>query len=234
VSIVQKPVGPPVEGGAAQRPAPAELSGRFCRIEKLDATKHGAALWEDFRGHDDLWTYSTNGPFADEAAFRTWLEQRAKLADPFYHMVLDKDGKALGVATYMEIRPAMRVIEMGHIVYSPALQRTPIATEAQYLLARHAIETLGYRRYEWKCDSLNAASKRAALRLGFTFEGTFRQHMIVKGRSRNTAWFSIIDREWPRVRTAFEQWLAPENFDGAGKQKRKLEDIRNSLRNVSD
>ncbi len=234
MSTVQKPIGSPVEGGAAQRPAAVELSGRFCRIEKLDAGKHGPALWEALKGHDDLWTYSTNGPFADEAAFRTWLEQRAKLADPFYHVVLDKDAKALGVATYMEIRPAMRVMEMGHIVYSPALQRTPVATEAQYLLARHAIETLGYRRYEWKCDSLNAASKRAALRFGFTFEGTFRQHMIVKGRSRNTAWFSVIDREWPRVRAAFEQWLAPENFDEAGKQKRKLEDIRNSLRNVSD
>jgi RimJ/RimL family protein N-acetyltransferase len=136
--------------------------------------------------------------------------------------VVDADGRAVGILSLMEIRPAMRVIEVGNIVYSPALQRTPLATEAQYLIARYAIETLGYRRYEWKCNALNAASKRAAERFGFTYEGLFRQHMIVKGRSRDTAWFSILDSEWPARKAAFERWLAPENFDRDGRQKTKL------------
>src|SRR5437016_9289791 len=122
----------------------------------------------------------------------------------------------------MEIRPAMRVVEVGNIVYSPALQRTPLATEAQYLLARHAFETLGYRRYEWKCNALNAPSRRAALRFGFIFEGLFRQHMIVKGRSRDTAWFSMLDSEWPARKAAFERWLAPGNFDAQGRQTQSL------------
>ena len=122
----------------------------------------------------------------------------------------------------MEIRPAMRVIEIGHITYSPALQRTPLGTEAQYLFARYAFETLGYRRYEWKCNSLNAPSRRAALRFGFKFEGIFRQHMIVKGHSRDTAWYSMLDSEWPARKAAFERWLAPDNFDGAGRQRTSL------------
>ena len=126
--------------------------------------------------------------------------------------------RAIGITTLMEIRPAMRVIEVGHVVYSPALQRTPLATETQYLLARYAFETLGYRRYEWKCDALNAASRRAALRYGFTFEGILRQHMIAKGRNRDTAWFSMLDSEWPERKRNFERWLAPENFTAAGGQ----------------
>lgn len=157
------------------------------------------------------------------------MTQREALADPCYYAIVDPAGRALGVATLMEIRPAARVVEVGHIVYGPALQQTPLATEAQYLLARYVFEEFGYRRYEWKCHALNAASRRAALRLGFTFEGIFRQHMIVKGRTRDTAWFSMLDREWPRTRAAFEAWLAPENFDAEGRQKRRLEEIRNSI-----
>jgi RimJ/RimL family protein N-acetyltransferase len=139
--------------------------------------------------------------------------------------VLNRDGRAVGIVTLMEIRPAMRVVEVGHIIYSPALQRTPLATEAQYLLARHAFEELGYRRYEWKCNALNAPSRRAALRFGFTFEAIFRQHMIVKGRSRDTAWFAMLDQEWPARKRAFETWLAPENFTSEGQQKRSLAEL---------
>jgi len=137
-------------------------------------------------------------------------------------------GRALGIVTLKEIRPAMRVIEIGHLVYSPALQRTPLATEAQYLLARYVFETLGYRRYEWNCDALNAASRRAALRLGFTFEGIFRQHRIAKGRNRDTAWYSMLDSEWPARKAAFERWLAPDNFDADGRQWTRLNELDES------
>ena len=221
-----QPVGAKVDASPAAAPSPVKLQGRFATVERLDAARHGAALWQGFKGRDDLWTYSSNGPFADEASFQAWLRERVELKDPYYFAILSPERRALGVAAFMEIRPKMRVAEVGHVVYSPALQRQPAATEAQYLLARHAIEDLGYRRYEWKCHSLNAASRSAALRLGFTFEGIFRQHLIVKGRSRDTAWFAMLDRDWPRLRAAFEQWLARSNFDGAGKQRRRLEDIR--------
>lgn len=225
----ERPVGSPVDTTAARRPEAVTLVGRFAQIKKLDADRDGATLWEGFKGRDDLWTYSSQGPFTGEAAFRLWLEGRATLADPYYFTIFDASGRALGVTTLMEIRPPMRVVEVGHIVYTPLLQRTAIATEAQYLLARHVFETLGYRRYEWKCDSLNAASRRAAERLGFKFEGTFRQHMILKGRSRDTAWFSMLDSEWPRARAAFEQWLARDNFDVDRKQRRTMEEIRGSI-----
>jgi len=165
---------------------------------------------------------SAYGPFADEAAFSAWLAERQALKDPYYYTMLDPGGRALGVATLMEIRPAMRVIEVGHIVYSPALQRTPLATETQYLLARYVFETLGYRRYEWKCDSLNAPSRRAAGRFGFIFEGILRQHMIANGRNRDTAYFSMLDSEWLARKRNFERWLAPENSDDDGRQKLSL------------
>ena len=144
------------------------------------------------------------------------------IRDSPYSYAVVNAGRAVGIATLMEIRPAMRAIEVGHIVYSPALQRTALATEAQYLLARYAFETLGYRRYEWKCNALNAASRRAALRFGFTFEGILRQHMIAKGRNRDTAWYSMLDSEWPARKAAFERWLAPDNFDADGHQKTPL------------
>ena len=147
------------------------------------------------------------------------------LDDPYSYAIVDRSGRAVGIATLMEIRPAMGVIEVGNIVYSPALQRTPLGTEAQYLLARYAFETLGYRRYEWKCNALNAPSRRAALRYGFVFEGVLRQHMIAKGRNRDTAFFSMLDSEWPARKAAFERWLAPENFDAEGRQRASLNDL---------
>jgi RimJ/RimL family protein N-acetyltransferase len=226
----RRPVGPPVDAKPALPPGKATLAGRYAILERLNAARHGPALWDEFKGRDDLWAYSSQGPFTDAATFNAWLAQRAALEDPFYFTVQDRNGRARGVATFMEIRPAMRVIEVGHIVYGPSLQQTPLATEAQFLLARYAFETLGYRRYEWKCDALNAASRRSAERFGFTFEGIFRQHMILKGRSRDTAWFSMLDREWPRAKAAFEHWLAPANFDAQGRQLERLTDIRARIR----
>jgi RimJ/RimL family protein N-acetyltransferase len=210
----------PVEGPPAARPSGARLEGRFGALEKLEPDRH-ADLWCALRGHDDLWAYLSYGPFAEDE-FERWLTERAALTDPFYYAIVDAHGAAVGVATLMEIRPAMRVIEVGHIVHSPALQRTSLATEAHHLLARHVFETLGYRRYEWKCNALNAASRRAAERLGFTFEGIFRQHMIVKGRNRDTAWYSMLDREWPSRKAEFERWLDPANFDANGRQRSSL------------
>jgi RimJ/RimL family protein N-acetyltransferase len=216
-----RPVGPKIDATPARRPEPVVLEGRFGRVEKLDPARHGAALWEGVKGEDALWTYMAYGPFAGEAAFSDWLGERAQLEDPFSYAIVDREGRALGIAALMRAKPAMRVIEVGNILLSPRVQRTALATEAQYLLTRYAFETLRFRRYEWKCDALNAASRRAALRLGFTFEGIFLQHMIVKGRSRDTAWYAMLDREWPARRRAFERWLSPENFD-AGRQKASL------------
>ena len=218
-----QPIGLRVDTTPAGRPAAVVLEGRFGRAEKLDPARHGADLWDAVRGHDALWTYMSYGPFADAAAFSAWLAERAKLEDPFSYVAVERvGGRAVGIATLMEVRPAMRVIEVGHIVYGPALQRTPLATEVQYLLARYVFETLGYRRHEWKCNALNAASRRAALRYGFTFEGVFRAHQISKGRNRDTAWFAMLEDEWPARKRAFEQWLDPDNFDATGKQRLSL------------
>lgn len=217
-----QPVGEPVAGPPGQRPGPITLTGRFGRLEKL-APAHAEALWEAVCGHDRIWTYSpSSGPFADAAAFTALIEMRAGQDDPYFYAIVAPQGRAVGIAALLNIRPDMRAIEVGHVVYSPVLQRTPLATEAQYLLARYAFETLGYRRYEWKCDTLNAASRRAALRFGFTFEGILRQHMIAKGRNRDTAYFSMLDSEWPARKAAFERWLAPDNFTTDGKQKSSL------------
>jgi RimJ/RimL family protein N-acetyltransferase len=217
-----RPVGVKVEAVPARRPEAVVLQGRFGRVEKLDAGRHGAALWQALKDDNATWAYLGYGPFAGEAAFAAWLAERPKLEDPYSYAIVASDGRALGIATLMEIRPAMRVIEVGNIVYSPALQRTPLATEAQYLLARYVFETLGNRRYEWKCNALNAPSRRAAERFGFTFEGLFRQHQIVKGRNRDTAWFSMLDSEWPARKAAYERWLAPDNFDATGRQRASL------------
>jgi RimJ/RimL family protein N-acetyltransferase len=206
----------------AARPGPVELTGRYGRVEKLDPARHGAALWDAMRIDPALWDYMPYGPFGSGEQFQSWLAERATLTDPYVYAVVAPDGRALGIAALMRITPEMGVIEVGHIAYSPALQRTPLGTEAQFLLARYAFDTLGYRRYEWKCNALNAASRRAAERYGFTFEGIFRQHMIVKGKNRDTAWYSIVDTEWPARRAAFERWLAPSNFDAQGRQKASL------------
>ena len=180
-------------------------------------------LWQAFGGHDPVWTYiSTDGPFASEAEFTPFIAMRAAADDPYAFAIIDLADRAVGYVTLLRIVPQMRVIEVGHVLYSPTLQRTPLGTETQYLLARYIFETLGYRRYEWKCNSLNAPSRRAALRYGFVYEGTFRQHLIAKGRNRDDAWFSMLDSEWPERKHNFERWLAPENFDADGKQKVSL------------
>ncbi|MDI1345503.1 MAG: GNAT family protein [Pseudolabrys sp.] len=217
-----QPVGRKVDSHTAPRPGPVTLQGRYGRVEKLKA-EHAADLWPLVKDDDTIWTYmSAYGPFTGEAEFATWVASRPALEDPYSYAIIAADGRCVGIATLMEIRPAMRVIEVGHIVYSPALQRTPLGTEAQYLLAKYAFDTLGYRRYEWKCNALNAPSRRAALRYGFKFEGILRQQMIAKGRNRDTAMFSMLDSEWPARKAAFERWLAPENFGADGKQKVSL------------
>ncbi len=220
--VTGQPVGVPVDAAPARRPGPVTLEGRTGRVERL-AQHHDAPLWAAVKDHDAIWTYmSSYGPFADFAAFSAWIASRVALDDPYAYAVIEPSGRAVGIATLMEIRPQARSVEVGHIVYSSALQRTPLGTEAQYLLARYAFETLGYRRYEWKCNALNAASRRAADRYGFTYEGTLRSHLIAKGRNRDTAYFSMLDTEWPARKRAFEAWLAPENFDGQGRQRDSL------------
>ena len=226
--VTGQPVGLPVDDTPAQRPSPVTLEGRHGRVEKL-AARHGADLWRACAGHDRIWTYmSTYGPFADEAAFREWFDSRLPLEDPYSYAIVDRSGRAVGITTLMSIRPDMRVIEVGNILLSPALQRTPLATEAQYLLACYAFEALGYRRYEWKCDALNARSRAAALRFGFVFEGILRGHMITKSRSRDTAYYSMLETEWPARKAAFERWLAPENFDAQGRQRTSLSELNRS------
>jgi RimJ/RimL family protein N-acetyltransferase len=220
-----QPIGAPVDKTPALPPEPATLEGRFGRVERLSPA-HAASLWQQLSGADAIWTYiADSGPFADKTTFDDWLARRIAPQDPYAYAIVDRDERVLGTAALMSVRPAMRVIEVGSILYSPALQRTPLGTEAQYLLARYAFETLGYRRLEWKCDDLNAPSRRAALRYGFTYEGIFRQHMITNGRNRDTAWFSIVDGEWPARKTAFERWLAADNFDSAGRQVQSLSDL---------
>jgi RimJ/RimL family protein N-acetyltransferase len=225
-----QPIGVIVDATPAERPGPVTLPGRFGRIEKLKA-RHAASLWTVFAEQDQVWTYiSTDGPFEALDEFSAFIARRATAADPYAYAILDTSGQALGYFTLMEIRPEMRVIEVGHVLYSPALQGTPLGTEAQYLLARYAFETLGYRRYEWKCNALNAASRRAALRYGFTFEGIFRQHTIAKGRNRDNAWYSMLDSEWPARRANFERWLASGNFTADGKQRESLSALNEPAR----
>jgi RimJ/RimL family protein N-acetyltransferase len=219
-----QPIGLPVERATpAKRPGPVTLKGRYGRLEKLKP-EHAKSLWAAFAGHDSAWTYiSIDGPFATFEEFAPFIAKRAAAEDPYAYAIVDLADRPVGYVTLLRIVPEHRVIEVGHVLYSPALQRTPLGTETQYLLARYIFETLGYRRYEWKCDALNAASRRAALRYGFVYEGTFRQNMINKeGRNRDVAWFSMLDGEWPQRKASFERWLAPENFGADGRQKVSL------------
>jgi len=204
-------------------PRPVILQGRTVRLEPLNTEVH-AGLWQAVQGHDAVWTWLFDGPYSDETAFRTFLASKQRAADAvFFAIVPEETGVAAGYASFMRIDAANGVIEVGNILLSPALQRTTAATEAMYLMARHVFEDLGYRRYEWKCNALNLPSRRAAERLGFTFEGIFRQHMVIKGQNRDTAWFSMLDSEWPARKQAFEAWLDPANFEVAGRQKRPLQ-----------
>lgn len=221
--VTGQPIGLPVANPApGPSPGPVTLKGRYGRLEKL-RPDHASDLWAVFAGHDRVWTYiSTDGPFAEPSEFASFIAKRAAAEDPYAYAIVDLQDRAVGYLTLLRIVPVHRVIEVGHVLYSPSLQRTPLGTEAQYLLARYVFETLGYRRYEWKCDALNAASWRAALRYGFIYEGTFRQYMIAKGRNRDNAWFSMLDCEWPARKRNFERWLAPENFDAQGMQRVSL------------
>jgi RimJ/RimL family protein N-acetyltransferase len=216
-----------VQEHAAKVPDRTPIEGETVRLEVVDPPRHAEQLFQASAGADELWAYMAYGPFESQAVFARWLAERAASQDPLFYAVIDRAaGSARGMASYMRIEPEHRVIEIGHIWFAPMLQRTRQATEAIYLLARHAFDDLGYRRLEWKCNALNAASRRAAERFGFTFEGVFRQHMIIKGRNRDTAWFSITDGEWPLVRAGFEAWLSPENFDPENQQRKSLSAMR--------
>jgi RimJ/RimL family protein N-acetyltransferase len=221
-----QPIGEPVADWTARpRPPRTAMEGRFVRVEPLDLDRHARELFDANTAAADhrSWTYLPADGFDRFEDYRDWLAKVALGEDPMFHTVVDRaSGKAVGVASFMRIDPAGGVIEVGHINFSPALQRKPGATEAMFLMMRRAFDELGYRRYEWKCDSLNGPSRSAAERYGFRFEGIFRQAVVYKGRNRDTAWFSILDSEWPRLRDAFEAWLAPANFDGSGRQQRSL------------
>ena len=225
-----QPIGVPLpEWSPRPLPPRTPIEGRFCRVEPLDPERHAADLFaansEDAEGRN--WTYLPYGPFPAFDLFREWVAAACRSDDPLRHAIIDaRTGRAVGVASLMRIDPAAGVIEVGGITYSPRLQRKPAATEAMYLLMRRVFDELGYRRYEWKCNSLNAPSRGAAQRLGFRFEGLFRQATVYKGRNRDTAWFSILDSEWPARRAAFERWLDPANFDAEGRQRASLASLR--------
>lgn len=226
------PVGRAVPDHVAPRPTPVVLDGRFGRLRPLDPDRDGARLFTLSHGAEAeaQWAYLFTGPYPDQHAFDAHVATiAAGTTDPVYWAVADRDDVAVGWLSLMRIEPRHRVIEVGSILYTPAMQRTALATEAQYLLARYVFDTLGYRRYEWKCNDLNAPSRRAAARLGFSYEGTFRQHMIVKGLNRDTAWYAMLDHEWPACRQAFERWLAPENFDARGEQRASLQALRSGV-----
>lgn len=230
-SAIMPPIAPPaghaLAAGWAPPPFPPAkvLEGQWCRLEPLDVARHLDDIWAAAAGHDAMWDWLPERPPADKDGYRALLQALVTQAGIVPLAVIDKaDGKAKGHLRIMEIRPAQGVFEVGGITYSPALQKTRPATEAIYLIGEYGF-SLGYRRYEWKCNNLNEPSKRAALRFGFKFEGLFRQHMVVKGQNRDTAWFSILDSEWPAVSAAFRAWLAPANFDAEGRQKASLGDL---------
>ena len=224
----EHPVGPVVDPlPPGSKPDMRPLHGLWMVLEPVLAARHGVELYESFAENDPtgrVWTYLGYGPWESFLQFESWLEEREASRDPwFYAFVRRETGRACGMGAFMRCDAPNGVIEIGHIWMSPGLQKTREATEAVFLMIRHCFDDLGVRRLEWKCDALNAASRRAAERFGFTFEGIFRQHMIVKGRNRDTAWYAMLDKDWHRVREGFEAWLVPENFDAKGRQKAKLQ-----------
>ncbi len=224
-----QPVGDPVEGWTgAGEPDREAIVGTRCRLESLDADLHAAALHAAYSKHRDAgnWTYLPYGPFETEKDYVELVRGLLTLRDTYFFAIVDlASGAPLGVASFLRAVPAMGSIEVGHLSYSPALQQTPTSTEAMYLMMKRAFEDWGYRRYEWKCDGLNAPSRAAAKRLGFRFEGLFRNHVVAKNRNRDTAWFAITDAEWPGLRAALESWLEVENFDESGAQRVRLADF---------
>jgi RimJ/RimL family protein N-acetyltransferase len=223
------PIGPKLaRPGPAKRPERVVLDGRYCRLEPLDPARHGDDLFRASTPPDAArrFRYLFDPVVKTRADLDEWMAKAAVSADPMVWAVIDKrSGRCEGRQTLMRITPEHQSIEIGNIYWGPAIARTPVATEANYLFARYVLDDLGYRRYEWKCDALNAPSRRAALRFGFTYEGHFRHAVINKGRTRDTAWFAIIDEEWPRLRAAYERWLEPSNFDAAGRQNLALGDL---------
>ena len=228
VNELGQAIGAPLAGWRRPpRPPREPMQGRFCRVEPLDPARHAEDLHRAYALDADArhWTYLPYGPFADLAAYRGWMEETCLGDDPLFFAVVDAErGRAVGVASYLRIDPPNGAIEVGHLRFSSLLQRRPAATEAMYLMMRRAFE-LGYRRYEWKCDALNAPSRAAALRLGLSYEGIFRQSMVIKSRSRDTAWFAAIDGEWPALEAAFRRWLDPANFDAEGRQRVSLSSL---------
>jgi RimJ/RimL family protein N-acetyltransferase len=219
----------------ARVPAKVPLEGAAVVLEPVDPARHAAALFSSSEDAPELWQHLAYGPFPNQDEFAGWLQDRAATDDPLFYALVDRAaGEARGMASYLRIEPEHGVIEIGHIWFAPAMQRTRAATEAIFLLARHAFDDLGNRRLEWKCNSMNAPSRRAAERFGFTFEGIFRQHMVTKGRNRDTAWYSMTDGEWPSRRAAFEAWLATENFDPEGRQRRSLAEYRSPAADKGD
>lgn len=228
-----QPVGRPMPDWSPRpRPADVTLQGRLCAIEPLSVERHAHSLADAYLSAPDGrdWTYMFAGPFASTRDYLDYAQAAARSTDPKHYAVIDKAlDRAVGTLSLMRIDPANGVIEVGNVAFSPLLRQTPAATQAQLLLMQYVFETLGYRRYEWKCDSLNAPSRRAAQRLGFRFEGIFRQAMVYKGRTRDTAWYAVIDADWPLLKRAMHAWLAADNFDAEGRQIRSLESIRTTL-----
>ncbi|OHX13760.1 GNAT family N-acetyltransferase [Chromobacterium sphagni] len=228
INALGQAVGSPVpDWSGARHPPHKILAGQYCRVEPLDVARHGGQLFDALHQMPGgaNWTYLSHGPFPTLESWEDWMGEHIAQGDPQFYAIVDQtDGVAIGLASYLRIAPADGSIEVGFLHFSPRLQRSRLATEAMYLMMREAF-ALGYRRYEWKCDAQNSPSVKAALRLGFTFEGLFRQARTNKGRNRDTAWFSILDHEWPARRAALESWLDEQNFDGEGRQRCSLAQI---------
>ncbi len=227
--------GEAVDGWAAPiLPQATPLIGEYAILEPLEAARHTSDLFLANRESDLIWDYLPYGPFSTEGEYKAWVLAHQNQPDPFFFAVVDKvSGKALGVMSFLRVTPAAGSIEVGHINWSQPLQRTRTATEALYLMMKWSFEA-GYRRFEWKCDALNMGSRRAAQRFGFSYEGIFRQALVTKGRNRDTAWFACIDKEWPQLESAYQQWLAPENFDAQGAQKVALSDLTRAILHMED